>query len=347
MPPFDRDTFRLLRGRTFGSANPQRIRNEYWEYMVRSGEGPYRIRELLQDPRDYCNSAAPDPDWCFQRFGTSRTELTDGRVIYVAGEHEDHYDPDFCIYNDVIVVRPARGADHTNLSRADVEIYGYPRHIFPPTDFHSATLVGSWIYLIGNLGYPEDRKHQSTQVYRLSTRTYEIERISTCGTKPGWIHKHHASFEPGLRAISVRGGKRLDSDDSDLAPQTGFFRLHLEDNRWELVRSGEPSRTLQLLPRREWDGDWSLPKVEALRPKSVPHRFLPEGWTGSPYHPAPPALEVSGVRIDFHDMVSEYELQFAGALSPKLHADVLGEIQRAIEAETRTGWMFKVARNAD
>ena len=43
------------------------------------------------------------PVWCFSRFGTSLTELPDGRFVQIGGEHEDFYDPDFCIYNDVTV----------------------------------------------------------------------------------------------------------------------------------------------------------------------------------------------------------------------------------------------------
>ena len=35
----------------------------------------------------------------FFRLGGTRTELSDGRVIWIGGEHEDGYDPDFCIYN--------------------------------------------------------------------------------------------------------------------------------------------------------------------------------------------------------------------------------------------------------
>ncbi|MEZ4617437.1 MAG: hypothetical protein R2867_18265 [Caldilineaceae bacterium] len=39
---------------------------------------------------------------------------------------------------------------HADLS---IDIYGYPLAIFQPTDFHSATLVGNHIYIIGCLGY--------------------------------------------------------------------------------------------------------------------------------------------------------------------------------------------------
>ena len=58
-------------------------------------------------------------------MGQSQTELPDGRLICVAGEHEDSYDPDFHIYNDVVVFDPS----------GEYEIYGYPQNVFPPTDF--------------------------------------------------------------------------------------------------------------------------------------------------------------------------------------------------------------------
>ena len=38
--------------------------------------------------------------------GRSTVWLPDGRVVLIAGEHEDSYDPDFCIYNDVVVIQP-------------------------------------------------------------------------------------------------------------------------------------------------------------------------------------------------------------------------------------------------
>ncbi len=37
----------------------------------------------------------------FERFGQSKTITLDGRTIHIGGEHEDHYDPDFFIYNGV------------------------------------------------------------------------------------------------------------------------------------------------------------------------------------------------------------------------------------------------------
>jgi hypothetical protein len=85
-------------------ANPTKIDRPYWKYMIaRGNDWAYTTR------KKYKMSAADGswlnyPIYCFDRFGRTETRLPDGRVVYIAGEHEDFYDPDFCIYNDVVVV---------------------------------------------------------------------------------------------------------------------------------------------------------------------------------------------------------------------------------------------------
>ena len=129
-------------------------------------------------------------------MGRTYTRLADGRVVYVGGEHEDSYDPDFCIYNDVVVVGPG----------GQIEIFGYPREIFPPTDFHTATLVGDRIILIGGLGYVEDRRPGHTPIYAIHLADFHISAVETSGKMPGWIFKHEAVLEPS-EIITVRGGE--------------------------------------------------------------------------------------------------------------------------------------------
>src|SRR6185312_15079372 len=101
-------------------------------------------------------------------------------VVQVAGEHEDFYDEDFCIYNDVFVHSRDGG----------IRIFGYPESVFPPTDFHTATLIGEYIYLIGSLGYSGHRRYGTTPVYRLHTGTFKIEPLETTGAAPGWLYEH-------------------------------------------------------------------------------------------------------------------------------------------------------------
>ena len=135
--PFSLATFHEQRHRRFGRSNPERMNLELWEWIVREGLHPYKLREHFGAGIFPCNG----PDRCDGDLGQTRTVLPDGRTVCVAGEYEEFYDPDFCIYNHVIVRTPDDG----------IEIYGYPREVFPPTDFHTATLVGDRLILIGNM----------------------------------------------------------------------------------------------------------------------------------------------------------------------------------------------------
>lgn len=175
----------------FGKRNPQIMDVAFWKAMVRNGGAAWSAKGVFDDTDNYDH-----PVWCYSRFGRTITELGDGRIIEIAGEHEDFYDPDFCIYNDVVVYD----------GKGDFTIFGYPQDVFPPTDFHSATLVGEYIYIIGSLGYRGQRNYQEIPVYRLHCDTYKIEKVTTKGDKPGWISRHKAFYEePGT--IYITGGK--------------------------------------------------------------------------------------------------------------------------------------------
>jgi hypothetical protein len=203
--------------RRFGTNNPELMEVEFWEVMVRSGISAWAAKSQLQD-----NGYPGTPAWCFYRFGQSFTELPDGRFIAIAGEHEDGYDPDFCIYNDVVVYD----------GRGDFQIFGYPQDVFPPTDFHSTTLVGDYIYIIGNLGYFPERCYGRTPVYRLDCRSYQIEPVLTTGNNPGWIYKHQAIYrEPGI--IAVSGGIIVEgTQQQDYVPNETEYFLDLKTLVW-------------------------------------------------------------------------------------------------------------------
>ncbi len=161
----------------FGKCNPEKMDVPFWKSMIRSGGNAYFARKHFND-----DGIRDGPVWCFERFGKSINLLPDGRIIEIAGEHEDHYDPDFNIYNDVVV----------HHGDGNFDIYAYPKDIFPPTDFHSATVVGLCIYIIGNMGYPEDRRAGATPVFKLDTNTLAIDAVTTTGTSPGWISMRKA-----------------------------------------------------------------------------------------------------------------------------------------------------------
>lgn len=213
---FERD-----RTRRFGTAHPERMASPFWLAMLRSGLSGFEASRRFQ--AEPCDESRPV--WCAERFGQSITWLPDGRIVQIAGEHEDGYDPDFCIYNDVFVHTPA----------GDVSILGYPQEVFPPTDFHSATLVGDAIIVIGSLGYFGERAYGTTPVFALDTRTWRFKRLVASGTLPGWIHRHRAR-QVDERTIVVTGGSvltMLDGQEQTLANHQAYS-LDLRDLTWRL-----------------------------------------------------------------------------------------------------------------
>lgn len=215
------------RGRrpVFGQGNPERMDIPFWIAMIRAGVTGFQARAKFEPDSDPLDG----PIWSAQRFGQSLTLLPDGRAIQIGGEHEDSYDPDFRIYNDVFVHQPD----------GSIEIYAYPEDVFPPTDFHTATLVGAGIYIIGGLGYPGARTFGQTPVYRLDLASLRIERLRVRGAAPGWIYKHRA--EPvGANAIRVWGGtivtQRAAGEAHDSNPAT--FRLDLRKLTWRTEVGG-------------------------------------------------------------------------------------------------------------
>lgn len=202
-----------------GDANPTRIDEPFWLGMIRAGVSAYEGAQTFGGLP--FNERAPV--WCAQRFGQSLTLLPEGRVVQIAGEHEDHYDPDFCIYNDVFVHAP----DGT------ITIYGYPDAIFPPTDFHTATLLGEDNYLIGSLGYQGARHFGRTQVLRLSTRTFAIEPLETSGDGPGWISRHRAALiSPQEIHISAGMVSKQHGGKEEYAPNTAACVLDVARMSW-------------------------------------------------------------------------------------------------------------------
>ena len=116
------------------------------------------------------------PYWEINRHGMSCTILEDS-TIYIGGEHEDYYDPNFHIYNEVIVITKSN----------NINIYSYPKNIFPPTDFHCAIPINNFIWILGSIGYPRYRK-KNIQVCRLHIPSMEMELIINNNNSPPWIN---------------------------------------------------------------------------------------------------------------------------------------------------------------
>ncbi|WP_414577505.1 ankyrin repeat domain-containing protein [Anabaena sp. CCY 9402-a] len=208
----------------FGKTNPELMEIPFWQAMIYDGCSAYAAKKFFNDTEN-----RQDKGWCYERFGRTITQLTDGRIVEVAGEHEDYYDPNFCIYNDVVVYQ----------SDGNFQIFGYPKDVFPPTDFHSATLVGEYIYIIGNLGYANTRMYNQTPVYRLHCNTFKIEKVETTGDKPGWISRHKAYYKEPDK-IAIKGGKLyvMGKDNSeDYIDNSVDYLLDLITFTWSRITS--------------------------------------------------------------------------------------------------------------
>jgi len=178
-----------------GLYNPHPCTNPFYLNQIRTFNSAYwgMRRDFGDDVKHYGRGVSPF--FSFDRFGRTATRLADGRLVLIAGEHEDSYSSDFCIYNDVCVV-------HEDGSAA---FYLYPTDEFPPTDFHSATQIEDSIWIIGNLGYPKQRQYETTQVLKLDINTWRVTRIRTDGIMPGWISRHTAHRQGP--DIIISGGK--------------------------------------------------------------------------------------------------------------------------------------------
>jgi ankyrin repeat protein len=212
----DPEVFQIQGERRFGLSNPESIDNPAWNEMIRTMISAQAARDQLSvESTSY-------PSWCFDRFGMSLTLLPDGRAVHIGGEHEDFYDPDFCIYNDAVV------HERNGMFR----VYGYPAEVFPPTDFHTATYHEESIIIIGGLGYQDQRQYGTTPVYRLDCRTWKITPQPTIGYGPGWIHKHQASILgnelriTGGKILAVHDGKEMMIDNQKR------YRLSLSTFTW-------------------------------------------------------------------------------------------------------------------
>ncbi len=181
--------------RVYGTSNPQLCDIPLWYDMVRTDSGAWKARSQFDDE----DSLNDKPVWCYERYGKSITAIGGGRFIEIAGEHEDSYDPDFCIYNEVFYHKGG----------GIFSIYQYPKDVFPPTDFHTATLEDRFVYVIGKLGYPDERVYGTTPVYRLDTEDFRIEKLETNGECPGWIYNHSAELVR-QSIIRIQGGEVLE-----------------------------------------------------------------------------------------------------------------------------------------
>ncbi len=244
-PSVTRKLFLKWRDARRGAFPGEDLTNPVWLWFIDSNISAYLGNDHFKGPSSFDGNAG----WCFNRFGRSLTELPDGTRIIIAGEHEDGYDPDFFIYNDVVIAHPD----------GRIEILGYPEDHFPPTDFHSATVVGGELVLIGNLSYTHLRRYGETQVYAYDMATKRFRCIATSGDGPGWLSRHEARHD-GNKSIIVKGGK-IDHgpDNGGYLENFDSWRLNLDDWTWERLTvqpvgrwkfTREDGKACELFPKR-------------------------------------------------------------------------------------------------
>jgi hypothetical protein len=245
----------------------------FWEWMIQRSLGDAGLPKNDRVPgphqaREFFGVEQKDEDgpiWTFDRMGASRNRLPDGRIVYIGGEHEDFYDPDFCIYNDVVVLKPAN----------EIQIYGYPKEVFPPTDFHTATLVHDRIVVIGTVGYQGTRRLGHTPVYALDLATYRISEVKTSGDMPGWISEHRASLDM-KGVIKVRRGRVLHFSRGKERFRPNYEDYALDTKTW--VWNRLTNRNWREFSIRQEKGAFigdGEPKPEALFPRGIEHDVMP------------------------------------------------------------------------
>lgn len=316
----------------FGTSNPERLDLAFWKHMIKTGGNAYSARKDFGDTHDLKNG----PVWTFDRLGMTRTKLPDGSELCVGGEHEDYYDPDFNIYNDVVLLKPG----------AEPEIYVYPKDVFPPTDFHTATLVDGSLYIIGALGYLDDRRPKTTPVYRLDVATKRIEKVATTGTPPGWIHKHKAVYDPARRAIVVSGGTvQAANDPNSLRDNFDDYRLSLADGVWGRLTDRRWHQFRVVLPPKRWlhEGQRSV-KIDELLP-AEPHALVADK---SAYEDTEleqvvgygvRRIVVRGVTVLYREGLRNVDVRIEGVLPESLVAaladDLRAKLGKAVGADCR------------
>jgi hypothetical protein len=324
-----REIFEQQQHPRFGKSNPEGMRVELWEWMIRGGgnprmpgsgettwvfedgklqgtQTPYAARQFFRTELD----CAGGPCWTFDRMGATQTTLNDGRIVCIGGEHEDFYDPDFCIYNDVVVLGPS----------GEVEIYGYPKEVFPPTDFHTASLVGNEIIIIGCTGYQNERRYGYTPMYRLDLTDYRIREMTSSGDTPGWISKHAAQVAAD-GVIVVTGGEVVSKKDGRevYRPNVEEYAVDIASGSWrKLTNRNWPQFAIRMESRRMFLYErWPRPKT--LLPEGVEYSLLEcDSLLGA-------KIAVRDVRIAISVKISEIRILVEGDLPPQV-------VERLIES---------------
>lgn len=230
---------------TRGNANPENQTNAVWSWLIQTQAWPHAAHEAAGF------GEKRSPGWSFSCFGQSETKLPDGTVVYIGGENEDHYDPDFYIYNDVVVVGPD----------GSIAILGYPTDIFPPTDFHSATLLEDEILIIGGLRHPGDRDPRETLVFRLWLSDFSMHRVVTQGEAPPWLYGHQAELDPQGKKILCSGGQVAHQPTERAVENLTTWEFDLVSDSWSALETKPFQRWLLVREDEGYNDLWGIEQV--------------------------------------------------------------------------------------
>jgi hypothetical protein len=277
-------------------------------------------------------------------MGATRTPHPDGRMICIGGEHEDHYDPDFCIYNDVVVL---------DLD-GSIEIYGYPKDLFPPTDFHTATLLSDRVIIIGRLGYTGERRPGTTPVFALELANYRIEELPSHGELPGWIFGHEAELDQD-GVITVRGGEVIDEkygergirrnfDDFAYDIGTGIWKRLTNRNWRQFSISDEGGKAFMKGPPFRGCLQAEDDPVEEARDVAdpfiyvMPEALLPRKFAYDTIWSDEPSLDdrilVSGIPVSIKMEAFSIEIVIEGEMNEDMANALAEDIREGVEADT-------------
>jgi len=258
-------------------------------------------------------------------MGATRNELPDGRVVCIGGEHEDFYDPDFHIYNDVVVF----GSDN------QIVIYGYPKDVFAPTDFHTATLVGTEIIVIGCVGNSSERRPGVTPVYSLNTNDFRISQIKTSGLGPGWISEHSAELSED-KIITIRNGRYF-----ELKGEKHVFKRNIEEFSLDTK-----TRVWSQITTRNWK-QWSIAREDGglfvLDQAVNLNDLVPPGFenmSAEEESHREARFLVRGVPIRIVDKLSYIEILAEGELPEEIRNEMPEVFRRRIETLCKKRCVF-------